>query len=216
MPANQFSERDLQDDEPFAAFGSNSQPPPYDVLVEPPVPVESLVDSDEPVYAHGEWLRFRRNPDHDGRRILWIGRACHLHRLMTTPAPKGTEQKPFRVAKDLKQARAAGEMIRMFRSNPEAAAVAIIQVLRTMPDAFAALVNGCLNGLVVPERPEAPEPPVPTGNVPAPPGEPNATEGAAAYAAEKGVDLFDIKGGTGKDGRITKYDIDAFILENAP
>ena len=208
MPANQFSERDLQDDEPFAAFGSNSQPPPYDVLVEPPVPVESLVDSDEPVYAHGEWLRFRRNPDHDGRRILWIGRACHLHRLMTTPAPKGTEQKPFRVAKDLKQARAAGEMIRMFRSNPEAAAVAIIQVLRTMPDAFAALVNGCLNGLV----PVDPAPP--TG--PAPPAsEPRITDGAAAYAAEMGVDLADVKA-TGKDGRITKYDIDAFLRENAP
>lgn len=41
----------------------------------------------------------------------------------------------------------------------------------------------------------------------------NATEGALELAASYGLDLSDVEG-TGKDGRVTKADVEAYLAED--
>ena len=223
--------------EPFAGQSHKSQSPALGTPCHPPCPVEFLLDTPDhgKIYAHGVYIQFSPNPDHQGRRIQWIDRLDVLHYLMTLPA--GSNGKVYVVAQDVRKEHRSKEILEMFEGSPEIVGLALIRCLRSAKPALRALVEEVLGeetddvqhageaeatkadsepAQLTEEGPKTPEDDQDEGRqtekdlLRERAEEANASTYAQTLMEDNGIDPDDIDG-SGENGRIKKADVESWL-----
>jgi hypothetical protein len=157
---------------------------------------QRTVHTSEGVISEEEWSsRERTDALYDGVEMVYHG---------PQPVAEEADEARVKLSKDLEDAATAEEDVeeRVFQEDVDAAAQAPVIADQ---DRREALSSERENARVVEELPE-PEPVEAIEELGV--EEPDATPAALEYAAEKGIDLSQVEG-SGKDGKITKPDVEA-------